>query len=94
MSPGGQQWAQPRMGAGDGAALHLPFFSPPRAGPGLSILLSGAPGPSPSTPGSDPGGSWLGLVQKKDYPDQSLVISAPAHTLPVLTGALSAPHRS
>ena len=62
----------------------LAVLSPPRAGPGLSLLLSGAPGPSPSPPGSDPGGSWLGLVQKKDYPDQSLLISSsglhPPHT--------------
>lgn len=27
----------------------------------------------------------MGFVQKKDYPDQSLLISAPACTLPIFT---------
>lgn len=34
----------------------------------------------------------MGLVQKKDYPDQSLLISAPACTLPMLIITLSPHH--
>lgn len=88
MSHWGKEWAKPQAGAGEGASLHLQSLNAPRAGAGLAISLH--PGTlvlSPS-PRIRSWGSWWGFVWKKDYPDQSLLISAPACALPTVTRTL------
>lgn len=49
---------------------------------GSPVPVPVPPPPPPLLTRIRPRGSWLGFVGKKDYPAQSLLISAPARTLP------------
>lgn len=91
MSHGGQEWARPQVGAWDGVALHLQSFLCPDYGQACPSF-SQNPLYLPLPPRIRPWGSWLGFVGKKDYPDQSLLISAPACTLPIFTRTLFPHH--
>lgn len=90
MSDGGKEWAQPQTGAGEGAALRLQSLMHPEPGQACpSLFLNPCPLPLSPSPRIRSWGSWLGFVWKKDYPDQSLLISALACALPTVTRTLS-----
>lgn len=76
------------MGMGDGIALHLQSFLHPGQGQARPSFLNPLYSHCHPQPRIRSWGSWLGFVMKKDYPDQSRLISAPACTLPVVTGTL------
>lgn len=80
---------QTQMGTGDKIAPHLQTFLHPGQGQARpSFFLNPLHSHRWPLPRVRSWGSWLGFVGKKDYPDQSRLISVPACTLPVVAGTL------